>query len=96
MQKMKILGIALAAVVGLVLVTGCTVTTANIESVTLGSAINEESQEVMDETTAFKQDAPIIYASVSIANAPEDTNFIGEWYYDGENGLELLIEIAIG
>jgi hypothetical protein len=63
---------------------GCSVTTANIDSITMASEIDETTQEAVTPATTFSSSTGVIYAATTVRNAPSDTNVLGEWFYNGE------------
>ncbi len=58
--------------------------TANISEATIAASVDETTMEPLDNTTVFFTNAPIIYASVLVENAPDDTVVTAVWSIDGE------------
>ena len=60
---------------------GISLTTARLSEATMASNIDETTYQPIDKTDTFSTDAPEIFASVKLSDAPEDTEVSAEWIY---------------
>jgi hypothetical protein len=61
----------------------CSVSTASISDVKVCTSLN--GSECGSDASSFHSDAPVIYCSATLKNAPSDTKVNFEWKHDGES-----------
>jgi hypothetical protein len=61
----------------------CSVSTASISDVKVCTSLN--GSECGSDASSFHSDAPVIYCSANLKNAPADTKVTFEWKHDGES-----------
>ena len=78
---------------------GCTgevgFTTASLSKATMCNSVDSETREPVEPTSVFSPDTPEIFCSVSLSNAPSDTEVSSEWIYvegDLEDVSDYLID----
>jgi hypothetical protein len=58
-------------------------TTAKLSDAVICNGVDQSTMKPLGITDVFSPDAPDIYCSVKLSNAPEDTQVVGEWIYVG-------------
>ena len=78
---------------------GCTgevsFTTASLSKATMCNSVDSETREPVEPTSVFSPDTPEIFCSVSLSNAPSDTEVSSEWIYvegEMEDASDYLID----
>lgn len=69
----------------------CSVSTARLSEETMASEVNDETKTPVTATTSFAPDAPAIYVTAKVSNAPDDTRVKAAFYYL-EGGEELIAD----
>lgn len=83
-----IIAVVLVAVLIILLIIGggsCSITSARLTETAMASEVDADTQQAVSKTDEFSPDAPVIYATALLNNAPEDTLITAKWRYVTED-----------
>lgn len=82
-KKVSYISIMLVFVLTLTILNGCefNVSTASFKNIETASEINNDTKEPITISDTFSTDAPFIYVTGKVVNAPEGTKVKASWIY---------------